>query len=218
MTNRAVVDHRVTVVLPAFGPKVPARVRGYVHELARWQTEEGMARVCRRQLAAGMGVTERTITRWHREAERLGLVARVDGGHRGRVQTVRLLCTNPESPTERRTRRKAQAKHALNRRRRQDVNRVKRARRAAREAAIVEMDRLAAEHFHVDERATRVAPITTPSDAGATTATPRPFGPMATPAESRAIPAADPAQPFDPVAWRAQMAARGRAARRRSKW
>lgn len=108
-------DARVTIVLPKLTAAVPPVVRAYLTALAAWQTADGLATVSRATLATELGVTERTVQRWHASAEALGLVARVAGGYRGRVQTVRLLCVAPFSPRERR----ARNAHAAARRRRQ---------------------------------------------------------------------------------------------------
>lgn len=236
--KRTITDHRVTVVLPAFGPDVPAQVRGYVHELARWQDADGHATVSRRQLAEGMGVCARTVTRWHRAAERLGLVARVDGGHRGKMQTVRLLCTNPETPAERDTRRKARAKHAMRRRRRQvtmdaarrHVDPDARRRHDEREAAMaVRFPEIGAARFAVSNRVTPLAHITTHGDAGAPNRDApalRAYGYGPTPAESKAYsdagiavePKPDTGISPEVLAFRAAMRERAAVARRKAKW
>lgn len=125
------VDHRVTAVLPKLRPGVPLPVRAYLLALAAWQTADGLATVSRRQLAADLDVDERSVTRYHAAAERLGLVARIDGGFRGTVQTVRLLCVNPWGVAAR----KAASAHAAARRKRQETTRRLRLRRAVMHSA-----------------------------------------------------------------------------------
>lgn len=224
MTNRSRVDHRVTVMLPAFGPDVPARVRGYVHELARWQTAEGMATVPRKTLAGGLGCSVRTVQRLHRDAERLGLVARVAGGRRGHTQTVRLLCTNPETATERETRRKATAGQARARRIRQARNDAARrghdanarARHAQRDRAASDRLMRVLDAYDAGDltaipglnRETQPTPLTTHGEAGAPHVTPRHYVPERLPAQTKDIPT-----PNDD--WRRAYAARGQAIKRR---
>lgn len=130
--SAALIDARVTTILPKLGPGVTAQVARYLVALAAWQTADGLATVSRRQLAGEIGVSERTVARWHADAERLGLVARIDGGWRGKVQTVRLLVTNPFGIRERR----AQRAHARGRRKRQEHNRRNALARAAFLAAV----------------------------------------------------------------------------------
>lgn len=149
------LDQRVQLVLPKLGKGISAQVARYLCALAAWQTPEGLATVSRSQLAAELGCTERTVQRWHQQAEQLGLVARVDGGWRGRVQTVRMLCMNPFTQLER----KARSAHAAARRRRQLLNRKARARRAAFAAA------------RMGDRG--ISPHTLTGEGGTTAATPQ---------------------------------------------